>query len=145
AGRRPAVLGPAVRRPRLAVAHRLPRRARAAAARGGMTRPDPVPPPEARAMKFAAVIEYSQDKAKIAELRPVHRQYLAELRRQGRLAVSGPFTDDSGALIVYEAASPEEAESILQGDPFHKGGVFVKYQLRPWNPVIANRELFPAT
>jgi uncharacterized protein YciI len=96
-------------------------------------------------MKFAAIIEYTQDKARIAEVRPVHRQYLSGLRIQGQLAASGPFTDDSGALIVYEAGSREEAEKLLQGDPFFKNGIFQNYQLRPWNPVIANRELFPAT
>ena len=95
-------------------------------------------------MKFAAIIEYLQDKAKIAEIRPVHRQYLASLREHGQLAISGPFIDDSGALIVYEAATREEAEKLLQGDPFHQHGIFVRYQLRPWNPVIANRELLPA-
>jgi uncharacterized protein YciI len=95
-------------------------------------------------MKFAAIIEYSQDKAKIAEVRPVHRQYLASLKETGRLAASGPFTDDSGALIVYEAATKEEAEALLKADPFNASGIFLKYQLRPWNTVIANRELFPA-
>ena len=95
-------------------------------------------------MKFAAIIEYSQDKEKIQTLRPTHRQYLALLRERGQLVASGPFTDDSGALIVYEAASTQEAEKLLQGDPFHQNGIFLKYVLRPWNPVIANRELFPA-
>ena len=94
-------------------------------------------------MKFAAIIEYSQDKAKIQEFRPTHRQYLATLKERGQLAASGPFTDDSGALIIYEADSPEEAEKLLQGDPFHHNGIFLRYQLRPWNPVIANRDLFP--
>jgi uncharacterized protein YciI len=93
-------------------------------------------------MKFAAVIEYSQDRARIAELRPTHRQYLAALREQGKLAASGPFMDDSGALIIYEAATREEAEQLLKGDPFHKNGIFLQYQLRPWNPVIANLDLF---
>lgn len=96
-------------------------------------------------MKFAAIIEYSQDKAKIAAIRPTHRQYLTSLRERGQLAASGPFTDDSGALIVYEAGSREDAEKLLQGDPFNQNGIFLKYQLRPWNPVIVNRELFPAT
>jgi uncharacterized protein YciI len=95
-------------------------------------------------MKYAAVIEYAQDKAKVAAVRPVHRQYLANLRERGQLAVSGPFTDDSGALIVYEAASRDEAERLLQADPFYQNGIFLAYQLRPWNVVIANRELFPA-
>jgi uncharacterized protein YciI len=95
-------------------------------------------------MKFAAIIEYAQDKAKIASVRPVHRQYLASLKEKGQLAASGPFTDDSGALIVYEAASAEEAEQLLRGDPFHHNGIFLRYVLRPWNPVICNRDLFPA-
>jgi uncharacterized protein YciI len=95
-------------------------------------------------MKFAAIIEYSQDRAKIASIRPTHRQYLSELRQRGQLAVAGPFTDDSGALIVYEAATREEAEALLKGDPFNESGIFLSYQLRPWNPVMANRELFPS-
>jgi uncharacterized protein YciI len=94
-------------------------------------------------MKFAAIIEYARDKDLIGRVRPNHRAYLASLRAQGQLAASGPFTDDSGALIIYEAGSPEEAERLLRGDPFFQNGVFVRFQLRPWNPVIANRELFP--
>ena len=35
-------------------------------------------------------------------------------------------------------------ESFLKADPFNHAGVFVKYVLRPWNPVMANLELFPA-
>jgi uncharacterized protein YciI len=95
-------------------------------------------------MKFAAIIEYIQDRDKIQTLRPAHRQYLAMLKEYGLLAAAGPFTDDSGALIVYEAAGAEEAEGLLRGDPFCQGGVFVSWKLRPWNPVLANRELFPA-
>jgi uncharacterized protein YciI len=93
-------------------------------------------------MKYAAVIEYLQDKETVDRLRPVHRQYLASLKERGQLAVSGPFADGSGALIVYEAESAEAAEAILQGDPFYRGGIFVSWRLRPWNVVIANREMF---
>jgi hypothetical protein len=95
------------------------------------------------AVKFAALIEYLQDKKRIEEVRPVHRQHLAGLRDKGLLAISGPFTDDSGALIVYEARSAEEAEGLLRGDPFHAQGIFLKWVIRPWNPVLANRDLLP--
>jgi uncharacterized protein len=95
-------------------------------------------------MKYAAIIEYLKDAEKVQAFRPVHRQYLAQLRERGQLAASGPFTDGTGALIIYEAASADEAEKLLQGDPFHQNGIFLKYVLRPWNPVIANREAFPA-
>jgi uncharacterized protein len=94
-------------------------------------------------VKYAAVIEYLQDRATVEQHRPVHRQYLASLKERGQLAVSGPFADGSGALIVYEADSADEAEALLRGDPFHAAGVFVRWQLRPWNVVIANRELLP--
>ena len=94
-------------------------------------------------MKFAAVIEYVQDREKVAALRPVHREYLASLYRRGRLVAAGPFTDDSGSLIVYQAESQEEADQLIRADPFAQNGIFVRYQMRPWNPVFANRELFP--
>jgi uncharacterized protein YciI len=95
-------------------------------------------------MRYAAVIEYIQDKDKIQSVRPTHRQYLTGLLAKGQLAIAGPFLDDYGALIVYEADSPAEAEALLQGDPFHAAGVFVRWTIRPWNTVMANRELFPA-
>ena len=97
----------------------------------------------ADAMKFAAVFTYPADKERIQQARPEHRQYLGGLREQGKLAAAGPFTDDSGALIVYEAGSKEEAESFLKADPFNQNGIFLKYQIRPWNTVFANRELLP--
>src|SRR5262245_56257221 len=96
-------------------------------------------------MKYAAVIEYLQDKERVEAARPEHRQYLRSLRDTGRLAATGPFTDGSGALIIYEAGSAEEAEGLLKGDPFHAQGIFVSWRLRPWNPVLANTDLFPAT
>lgn len=96
-------------------------------------------------MKIAAIIEYIADVEKIQSLRPTHRQYLTLLRERGQLAAAGPFTDDAGgSLIIYEAASADEAEKLLQGDPFYTEGVFVKYVLRQWNPVIVNRETFPS-
>src|SRR5688572_864642 len=48
-------------------------------------------------MKYAAVIEYSKDKAMVEENRPAHRRYLTELLQKGQLFATGPFTDDYGA------------------------------------------------
>jgi uncharacterized protein YciI len=93
-------------------------------------------------MKFPAIIQYASDKAKIAEVRPLHRQYLTTLQERGQLAAAGPFTDDSGALIIYEAGTQEEAESLLNDDPFNKNGIFVSYQIRPWKPVFFSSDLF---
>jgi hypothetical protein len=87
-------------------------------------------------VKFAAIIEYISDQDRIQSIRPVHREYLAKLKGEGKLAMSGPFTDGSGALIVYEAESGEEAEGLLKADPFNQNGVFVSWKIRPWNQVM---------
>jgi uncharacterized protein len=87
-------------------------------------------------MKFAASIEYLQDAAVVEAHRPAHRAYLTGLLDQGKLFASGPYGDGSGALIVYEADSPEAAEAILKADPFHTAGVFLKWTLRPWKVIF---------
>lgn len=94
-------------------------------------------------MKFAAVIEYLKDPAKVAEIRPSHREYLGGLLKEGKLVAAGPFIDDSGALIIYEASNRNDAIQLIQNDPFYHAGIFLNYQLRPWNAVLANKNLFP--
>jgi uncharacterized protein YciI len=92
---------------------------------------------------FPAVIEYSQNKDLIAQVRPAHRAYLSELLAAGKLVAAGPFLDDYGALIIYEADHIEAVERLIQADPFHAAGVFLKWTIRPWKMVFANPELMP--
>jgi uncharacterized protein YciI len=92
-------------------------------------------------MKFAALAQYTRDRSTIAKARPAHRQYLSGLLDQGKLVISGPFADDAGALLVYEADSREEVEAMVRGDPFATEGVFVSWEIRPWNVVFLNRNL----
>ena len=94
-------------------------------------------------MKYAAVIEYIQDAEKVDATRPAHRAYLASLIEKDQLFGSGPFADGYGALIIYEADSPEAAEALLKADPFHAAGVFVRWTIRPWKMVFANPRLMP--
>lgn len=86
-------------------------------------------------MKFATVITYTNHD-RIAEVRPTHRAYLAALKEQGRLFASGPFEDDSGALIIYEAETEQEARGLLEADPFNEAGVFQSYTMKPWRQVF---------
>lgn len=87
-------------------------------------------------MKFAAVIAYDPQDSRLAEVRPPHRKYLADLLEQNKLVISGPFTEGGGALIVYETANKEEAEALLAADPFTTSGVFTSWTIRPWNPIF---------
>ena len=91
-------------------------------------------------MKYAAIAQYTPDAATIAKARPAHREYLSGLMQQGKLVISGPFSDDRGGLLIYEAASPAEAEKLVADDPFARHGVFLSWEIRPWNVVFVNRE-----
>lgn len=95
-------------------------------------------------MKYAAVIEYSQDKAKVEAARPAHRAYLSKLLEKNQLFSAGPFEDGFGALIIYEADSPEAVDALMKADPFHAAGVFIKWTVRPWKMVFCNSKLSPA-
>lgn len=75
-------------------------------------------------MKFAAIIEYTSDADKIGRVRPVHREYILGLKQRGQMAIAGPFTDDSGGLLVYEAETQEEVENFIRQDPFFKKASF---------------------
>ncbi len=94
-------------------------------------------------MKYAAIIEYSQDKAVVDAHRPAHRAYLTSLIEKNHLFASGPTEDSYGALIIYEADSPEAAEGLIKGDPFCAAGVFLKWSVRPWKMVFFNPNLAP--
>ena len=95
-------------------------------------------------MKYAAVIDYLQDKAVVEAARPAHRAYLTGLVEKNQLFASGPFLDGYGALIIYEADSPEAVEALMRADPFHAAGVFVRWTLRPWKMVFSNPRLMPS-
>ncbi|RDS84820.1 hypothetical protein DWU98_02335 [Dyella monticola] len=53
---------------------------------------------------------------------PLHKQFLATLREQGRNEMSGAFADQSGGAYLLRAESLEEALDIAHSDPAHTSG-----------------------
>ena len=87
--------------------------------------------------KFATWVTFTDDMARRLETRPIHRGYLTELLDSGKLFASGPFVDDTGALIIYEADSQEAAEALLAADPYSKtGGIIESAVIQEWNRVF---------
>ncbi|GAA0775721.1 hypothetical protein E1180_13005 [Roseibium denhamense] len=68
---------------------------------------------------------------------PDHLAYQARLESDGKLAFAGPVSDETGehmtgeGLIIYRAASLEEAKALADGDPMHARGVR-RYTIRRW-------------
>ena len=68
---------------------------------------------------------------------PDHLAYQAELEGTGKLAFAGPMSDETGehmegvGLIIYRAASLEEARALADADPMHLSGAR-SYVMRRW-------------
>ena len=86
--------------------------------------------------RFAAMLTFG-DPERVAETRPRHRAYLERLLTEGKLHESGPWTDGTGALIIYEAADRAEVEALLDADPYTAAGVVSRVEIKEWNRVFA--------
>lgn len=94
-------------------------------------------------MIYAVLYDYTRSTEKIAQVRPAHRHHLTKLLESGNLLAAGPCTDDSGALIIYQAEDETQLRTFIHDDPFHREGIFLRWQIRPWKPVFGNRALLP--
>jgi hypothetical protein len=65
-----------------------------------------------------------------------HIERLEKLEREGKVILAGPFADQSGSLIVFEADSLEEAKAFAAGDPYVTKGVFESHEVRPFKQVF---------
>lgn len=86
---------------------------------------------------FAVTLKFTDNAERRQEVRPTHREYLKKLLAEGKLFESGPFVDDSGALLVYEAADVAEVQELLANDPYAPNGIVESATINEWNRVIA--------
>lgn len=77
----------------------------------------------------------ARDNERRLELRPAHRKVLAGLFEQGVLKMSGPWEDDSGALLVF-ATDAEGIEKILADDPYFGAPGVNVVAVHRWNPIV---------
>ncbi|MAE96589.1 MAG: hypothetical protein CL910_18225 [Deltaproteobacteria bacterium] len=75
------------------------------------------------------------------EQRPAHLAHLEPLSAEGRIRFAGPLLQPEGrpcgSVIVFEAASLEEARAIAEGDPYSTSGVFGQVE------VFESMQVFP--
>lgn len=68
--------------------------------------------------------------------RDEHIDRLEKLAGKGKVILAGPFGDQSGSLIVFEADSLQEAKAFASGDPYVTKGVFESYEVRSFKQVF---------
>src|SRR6516225_2325262 len=62
-----------------------------------------------------------------------HGRYLQEQMTKGALQLAGPFLDDSGGLILYNARDEPEARAIAEHDPGVVAGILAIDSIRPFD------------
>jgi uncharacterized protein YciI len=76
----------------------------------------------------------SQDPDTAKTLQAGHLAYMTERHKEGKLLAAGPLGDGSEhrrGIIVYRAASMDEARALAEGDPAVKAGRLA-VELYPW-------------
>ncbi|AFZ51509.1 YciI family protein [Dactylococcopsis salina] len=66
---------------------------------------------------------------------PAHVEYVRKLIANGHQARTGYWGDMGGGMLLFEAESLEEAQTIVENDPLVKNGC-VTYELHQWCIVV---------
>lgn len=85
-------------------------------------------------MAFLKTGPYEEkDSVKAAELQRGHMDNIFRLADEGKLALAGPFMDDSDmrGVFVFNVSTVEEAKALTETDPAIKAGIFV-IEFHPW-------------
>jgi len=89
---------------------------------------------------YAVQLAFSDDPARL-EGRPAHREKLAAHVAAGRLLAAGPFSDESGALLVFLVDDRDAIDEIVADDPYYSGPGVTVASVQEWNPVTRHPAL----
>ena len=84
---------------------------------------------------FVKIEEGKVDKSTFDQYVPAHKAYVQALIAKGHKAKSGYWAKMGGGMLLFEAASMEEAQAIIAQDPLIKNNC-VNYQLHEWRIVM---------
>jgi uncharacterized protein YciI len=88
--------------------------------------------------RFAVEYVYTADTAKRDEIRPAHRAFLAEAQGRGELLVSGPWVNNTGALLIFEVEDETALKALLEHDPFAEADLVSRVRINEFNPVLGS-------
>jgi uncharacterized protein YciI len=75
------------------------------------------------------------DKPTFDQYVPAHTAYVQALINKGHKAKTGYWAQRGGGMMLFEAASMDEAQAIVATDPLVVNGC-VSYQLYEWKIVV---------
>jgi len=84
---------------------------------------------------FVKIEEGIVDKGTFDQYIPAHKAYVQDLIAKGHRAKTGYWAERGGGMLLFQAASIDEAKAIVEGDPLVKNGC-VKYKFHQWCVVV---------
>jgi uncharacterized protein YciI len=75
------------------------------------------------------------DKTTFDQYVPAHTAYVQKLIDKGHKARTGYWAQHGGGMMLFEAASMDEAQAIVASDPLVENGC-VSYELYEWRIVM---------
>lgn len=64
-----------------------------------------------------------------------HVAYLKQLHVCGQLSMGGPFTDETGGLVILTVDSVDQAEQLIAHDPAVVGGILFA-TVHAWDRIV---------
>jgi uncharacterized protein len=65
-----------------------------------------------------------------------HAEWVDRLVDDGVFVMGGPFSDNSGSMVLFEGLSAVDVRRLLPTDPFMENGVFVLEDVREWTVFV---------
>jgi uncharacterized protein YciI len=84
---------------------------------------------------FVKIEEGKVEKPIFDQYVPAHKAYVQELIAKGHKAKTGYWAQRGGGMMVFEAASMDEAQAIVESDPLVQNSC-VHYKLYEWKIVV---------
>jgi uncharacterized protein YciI len=84
---------------------------------------------------IAVVLAFAPDSAARLALRPAHRQELAALHAAGTLVAAGPYADETGALLLFDA-NRADVDAAMAADPYYRAPGVTVVAITEWSPVV---------
>jgi len=96
-------------------------------------------------MHFLLFYDYTPDyMARRQQYRNEHLKLAWESHQRGELMLGGVLSDTTdGAVLFFEADSPEVAEAFARADPYVTQGLVTKWRVRPWTTVVGEGAATP--
>jgi uncharacterized protein len=85
---------------------------------------------------FVVELAFGPQQEERLAARPAHRQLLGQWHADGIVVTAGPYTDESGALLVFDVPDVDVLERLLGEDPYYRTPGVTVVRKQEWSPVV---------